>query len=125
MKKSVLVNIGVGCVTGIVMALLVIYMMDVSLYKVFSVSFCIACVVMMALPHCFFAIKNVRLLFAPLVMIIVSCVITVLYGGFVSSGTIVQGSISSLYLMTFALHVIAFISWGIGFLIQRNKKVKV
>ncbi len=122
MKKSVLLDIGVGSVTGVVMALLVIYMMDVSLYKIFSVSFYIACVVMAALPHCFIVMKKVHLMLAPLVMIVVSCLITVLYGGFVSNGAIVQSSISGLYLMTFALHGIALLSWGIRFLIHQNKK---
>ena len=122
MKKNVLLTIGIGCIAGIGMALLVLYMMDMALYKLFSASFYLMCIVVCALPHCFLMVKKVDLSCSPLVMILVSCGITILYGGFVSRGQLVDHSVSSLYVMTFFLHGVSLVSWLIGFLLKRKKR---
>lgn len=119
MKKRVVLNTGIGCVAGIGMALLVLYLMNLAVYKLFSVTFWISCVIVCALPHCFSIVKKENLSIAPFVMILVSFLISVIYGFFVSSQY--SSDMSSLFSMSFLFHALSLVSYLCGFMMQKRK----
>lgn len=126
--KDKWLSIIVGSLFGILMAVLVLYLMSSCLYAIFSIGFWISVVIVCALPHCFYTVKHdgYQPTISVIIMVILSYVITLLYGNVVSNASQYSNIISNIFLISTVLHVLCFVSILIRLIIshQVNNKMK-
>lgn len=122
--KEKWITIIVGLMSGILLSLLVLYMMQVSVYALFSVSFWISLVIVCAIPHCFYVIKNEK--FYPAlcsnIMILLSYGITLLYGIVISNASQYKNIFMNIFLISTIFHISSLLSNLIRVIINRQKQ---
>lgn len=110
--KDKWITIIVGLMSGIVLSLLVLYMMQVSVYALFSVSFWISLVIVCAIPHCFYVIKHEK--FYPAlcanIMILLSYGITLLYGIVLSNASQYETIFMNIFVISTIFHISSLLS---------------
>lgn len=118
------ITIIVGLMSGILMALLVLYMMQMSVYALFSVSFWISFVVVCAIPHCFYVVKyeNFNPAVCANIMILLSYGITLLYGIVISNASQYETIFINIFVISTIFHISSLLSNLIRVIINRQKQ---
>lgn len=122
--KDKWITIIVGLMSGILMALLVLYMMQMSVYALFSVSFWISFVIVCAIPHCFYVVKyeNFNPAVCANIMILVSYGITLLYGIVISNASQYETIFMNIFVISTIFHISSLLSNLIRVIINRQKQ---
>lgn len=120
MKDKKLVNVAIGTLLGVLIALLVIYIMQTSLFMMSSLQFLIGLCMMFILPYCIFVCRNkIHVYIVTSVMGIVSLCITVFYCMLVIQS---ESMITTPILMTICLHGALFASICIDAIVNKCLK---
>ncbi len=114
----------VGSISGILLSLLVLYLMQISVYALFSVSFWISLIIVCALPHCFYGIhhENLSPAFCANVMIILSYGITLLYGIVISSASQYTNILMNIFVISTIFHISSLLSNLIRVIMSHQKQ---
>ncbi len=124
--KNKLITIVVGCISGILLSLLVLYMMQISVYALFSVSFWMSLIILCALPHCFYGIqhKSFDSSLCATIMIVLSYGITLLYGLVVSSASQYEAIFMNIFVISTIWHGSSLLSNLIRVIMNHQKLKK-